>query len=84
MCADEYDEAEFVTCPRCSGFGTVDCHCGGDQCFCDNHGDAPCLVCYEEGEVTTERWDQYMEAQRQHMAEMQRVWDAARQTEGEG
>lgn len=78
----EYDDADFVTCPRCSGFGTVNCHCGGDQCYCDNHGDAPCPVCGEEGEVTAARWDRYMEAQRRHVAEMQRVWEKMEARDG--
>jgi hypothetical protein len=63
---DFYDEAEMFPCPHCSGFGTVDCHCGGDLCVCENYGEAVCKVCHGEGEVTEDRYDLYEEAQRRN------------------
>lgn len=57
------DDPEMASCPRCMGDGSVDCHCGGDLCVCENYGEAPCPVCHGEGEVTHERHDRYMAAQ---------------------
>lgn len=30
---------------ECDGSGVVSCLCGGDQCVCHHHGDAPCAGC---------------------------------------
>ncbi len=30
---------------RCGGSGVLDCHCGGDQCVCHNHGEVECFGC---------------------------------------
>jgi hypothetical protein len=43
MDRDDYDyeddmPAGHVMCPRCDGHRTVDCHCGGDLCVCENYG----------------------------------------------
>ena len=46
---DDRDEhAEW--CDRCQGTGSVDCHCGGDLCFCANGGEMDCPQCHGEGE----------------------------------
>lgn len=29
----------------CGGTGMIDCHCGGDQCVCHNHGEVECYGC---------------------------------------
>lgn len=69
-----FDDPSTAICPHCMGIGTVSCHCGGDQCYCENHGEAPCPVCWEEGEVTHERHDAYMDNLAKRNAEMARVW----------
>ena len=38
-------EDEGITCPRCMGNRTVDCHCGGDLCVCENYGERDCPTC---------------------------------------
>lgn len=62
----DYDDTEYLTCPHCSGFGHVECHCGGDLCVCDNYGEAPCYVCGGEGEVSEARYERYEENQRKN------------------
>lgn len=32
-------------CYRCNNTGWLDCHCGGDQCVCENNGEEPCFYC---------------------------------------
>lgn len=29
----------------CGGLGILNCFCGGDQCVCHHHGEAPCGGC---------------------------------------
>lgn len=29
----------------CGGSGLLNCHCGGDQCVCHNHGEVECFGC---------------------------------------
>lgn len=42
---------------RCGGTGTLECNCGGDQCYCGNFGEAECFGCPDcEGE-RDEDWD---------------------------
>lgn len=67
---DWFDDGEWCQCPRCMGSGSVDCHCGGDQCYCENHGDAPCPVCGGDGEVTVEREQRYLKAEAKAHREM--------------
>lgn len=74
----DYDETEFFPCPHCSGFGHVDCHCGGDLCVCTNYGEATCRVCHGEGEVSAERYDRHEENQRRNYAELAAVLTKAR------
>lgn len=61
---DDYDD-DLEVCPNCMGAGEVPCHCGGDLCICENHGDAPCPTCDGEGEVTHERAERYLKRQRE-------------------
>ncbi len=72
---DDYDEDDFEVCPRCMGDREVPCHCGGDLCICDNHGDAPCPTCHGEGEVTHERAERYLAEQRRFHEAMRKLWD---------
>lgn len=69
----DYDGPELFPCPHCSGFGHVECHCGGDLCVCENYGEATCHVCHGEGDVTEERYDRYEENQRRNYAAMAEV-----------
>lgn len=70
---EDFDE-DWCQCPKCSGYGEVECHCGGDLCVCTNYGQAMCPVCCGEGEVSETDWDIYMEAQRKNTALMQEAW----------
>ena len=63
MCED-FDE-EFCQCPRCSGWGFVDCHCGGDLCVCENYGQRDCPLCHGEGEVSEAIYHAYEAWQRE-------------------
>lgn len=40
----EYEEPEDALpfCNLCQGSGMMNCYCGGDQCYCDWHGEKPC------------------------------------------
>lgn len=47
---DEYeywdgDDSEDAWCDTCQNMGTINCHCGGDLCVCENHGEMPCPNC---------------------------------------
>jgi hypothetical protein len=35
----------MMWCAACQGTGTVDCHCGGDLCVCDNYGEMDFWKC---------------------------------------
>ncbi|MGX1693184.1 hypothetical protein [Brevundimonas naejangsanensis] len=82
MSADEYDfdygDDDSVTCPRCSGGGTVDCHCGGDLCVCENYGERDCPTCHGEGEVSSERHDRYRQSEREAHEAMRRIWEESK------
>lgn len=39
-------------CDECHNLGTVECHCGGDNCVCTNYGEEPCPKC-GGGELST-------------------------------
>lgn len=67
------EDQELASCPRCMGDGSVDCHCGGDLCVCENYGEKPYPVCHGEGEVTHERYDRYMKAQAEVYAAFRKV-----------
>ena len=56
------------------GDGTVDCHCGGDLCICENYGERDCPTCDGEGEVSGERESQYFENLRLAREAMKRVF----------
>lgn len=45
----DYDEREAEWCDRCQGSGIAECHCGGDQCYCENYGEMECPTCHGEG-----------------------------------
>jgi hypothetical protein len=32
-------------CEHCQNTGSLDCHCGGDLCICENYGEYPCPYC---------------------------------------
>lgn len=72
MCED-FDQ-DFTQCPRCCGWGAVDCHCGGDLCCCTNYGYAPCPLCHGDGEVSEGTYQRYMAAQ----AENARLFEGVR------
>ncbi len=78
----EYGDRDGITCPRCQGDGTVDCHCGGDLCVCLNYGERDCPTCGGDGEVSEERHNQYRESEREAHAAMRRIWEAAEQAKG--
>lgn len=40
----------------CGGTGMLDCHCGGDQCGCHNHGEVECFGC-EDCSPTDDEYD---------------------------
>lgn len=65
---DYYLSDDDVTCPRCSGGGYIDCHCGGDLCVCDNYGDRPCPLCHGDGQISEATYDRYEAAQREWWA----------------
>ena len=48
---DDYDDLpeNAVWCDRCQGLGMAECHCGGDQCYCENYGEMECPRCHGEG-----------------------------------
>lgn len=46
---DDYDDFDYEErpegaewCDRCQGMGIAECHCGGDQCYCENYGEMEC------------------------------------------
>lgn len=49
---DDFDAFDFpensAWCERCQGTGSVECYCGGDQCYCRNGGERDCPRCYGE------------------------------------
>lgn len=71
---DYDDDRDGIPCPRCYGDGTVDCHCGGDLCVCENYGERDCPTCYGEGEVSESLHARYRESERAAYETMQRVW----------
>lgn len=71
---EEYDDRDGVICPRCMGDGSVDCHCGGDLCICENYGERDCPVCHGEGEVSEQREAIYLKSRRKAYEAMRRVW----------
>ncbi len=41
----EPDDDDEFWCDECQGTGYIDCHCGGDLCVCEYHGEKPCPRC---------------------------------------
>lgn len=37
-------------CTHCNNTGSIDCHCGGDLCICENCGEEPCPYCDQAGD----------------------------------
>lgn len=72
---DDYDEGP--PCPRCDGHRTVNCYCGGDQCYCENYGEKDCPLCYGEGVADPKRAEKYLETEREMMAVMRKAWKEA-------
>ena len=70
---EDFDE-DFTQCPHCSGWGFIDCHCGGDLCVCENYGEADCPLCHGEGEVSEATYQAYEARQRENA----RLWAEAR------
>lgn len=66
---DEY--GDDFPCPRCDGWGHVDCYCGGDLCVCDNYGEMTCPACGGEGSVSEAQHEKYLAAQREWLAAYQ-------------
>lgn len=66
---DEY--GEDFPCPKCDGWGHIECDCGGDLCVCTNYGERTCPVCGGEGDVSEARYEQYQAAQREWWAAYQ-------------
>ena len=61
----DFDDTDEPTCPRCSGWGEVDCHCGGDLCVCLNYGTATCPLCGGDGFVSEATYEKYVQRQRE-------------------
>lgn len=71
-----HDGTDGVTCPKCDGWGNIDCNCGGDLCVCTNYGERTCPVCGGEGDVSEARYEQYQAAQREWWAAYQAAVNA--------
>ncbi len=71
---EDFDE-DWTQCPRCSGWGEIDCHCGGDLCCCTNYGQEECPMCHGDGEVSMATYNAYEQRQAEHHAEMMKVWE---------
>jgi hypothetical protein len=39
------DSSADQWCEHCHNTGSLDCHCGGDLCVCQNNGEYPCPHC---------------------------------------
>lgn len=64
MCDDCDDDRPL--CFRCDGSGEVQCHCGGDLCFCGQE-DIPCPACGGDGRVSQEKYDRQIAHHRKMM-----------------
>lgn len=70
----DYDDAhDGVMCPRCMGMASINCHCGGDLCVCENYGEMDCPYCHGEGAVSPQDYDAYLDRQR----EIAKLWKEA-------
>ena len=76
-----YDEsgnwwpADAEWCDRCQGLGIADCHCGGDQCYCENYGEMECPQCHGEGYFVPT--PAFKEARKQHAIWLRDLWNRA-------
>ncbi len=73
----DYDDTGDCVCPHCGGIGTVNCYCGGDQCYCENYVETECRICDGEGCVSDETFDRYQQRAAENAAKMKAIWDAA-------
>ena len=71
---DDYNEYDFVTCPRCDGMGSIDCHCGGDLCVCENYGETTCPLCGDTGEIPRVDYDKWVEREREIAKAFQKIF----------
>ncbi len=69
------DDGLGQPCPHCQATGWVICRCAGDLCFCGNHGEADCPVCFGEGDVSQPRYDRYRENERKNAVLMAEIWN---------
>jgi hypothetical protein len=74
MSTDPDDFDEGPPCPRCYGDRVVNCYCGGDQCYCENHGERNCPLCYGEGVASPKRAEAYLENEREMGKVMLEWW----------
>ena len=70
---DDGNEYDLPQCPKCDGFGTVLCHCGGDLCVCDNYGEEECPLCDGEGFVTEATYQRYLDDRRKWAEAIQKA-----------
>ena len=70
-------DIDYIACPRCSGYGYIDCYCGGDLCVCENYGERDCPLCHGEGEVSEETHKLWTEAKRRNDAAIAAAWAAS-------
>ena len=47
---DDLDDDVEPWCSMCHNTGSINCHCGGDLCVCDNNGEEPCPFCDGTGD----------------------------------
>lgn len=40
-----YEDEQLQFCTSCQNTGSTACHCGGDQCYCENQGETFCPHC---------------------------------------
>lgn len=78
---DDYDEGP--PCPLCDGWKTVNCYCGGDQCYCENYGEKDCPLCYGEGVASPERAEAYLAHDREMAAVMRKFWEERKAKDAE-
>lgn len=68
-----FGDKNAIWCDRCQGTGSVDCHCGGDLCICQNGGEKDCARCGGEGEFVPAPGQIEREA-KAHREMMDAIW----------
>lgn len=79
---EDYDDENYCICPRCDGYGSISCYCGGDQCYCSNDGEQECPFCLGESEVSQTRFEYFIRREAEHAKERAEVWAALRNSGG--